>query len=839
MKKKMANRRKNKNAKVKMVNNLCICIIGKDKEEFLKECIESSLKLSRSVTYFDLGSADRSIEVAEQKGISVVKGEPPLADDQLLLEQPSKSDWILFLRPDEKPIFKSNLQFNKIGGRKSAQGYSLVVKSTVDPESLEDFQWMKVTNQYKDAKHTRYVVKIEIRLVRRQYFSNFASLLATSSQEVPFAFESDFLTEVQIESCKGKEHEKQGDDDKDKEREIKYLKGEIECGPEEVDQLSELGDDYLTFSVITKDDLARYYNGISMGFGSERMYLTMLHYLSKFGNFEEARDLFETWKSQWEFFDTPQPYRLGGIIYAYLLDMDKAVGCFEKYLELIPEDQAGEVLPMLAKVYMLQGKKEAAVALLKRSLEVSQDGFNKLLIETVEKDNWRPATLSVCMIARDEEANIRRALESVAGIAEEIIVVDTGSIDNTKEVVREFNGKIVDAVWENDFSKARNLGLQEATGDYVLCLDADEFIDSRERTNLALVKQILPVERDVAYRIRIETEEEDEEMVVMLRLPKTNQAELAVRLFPAFKEIHYEGKAFESVESSIRALGIKIQETRLFKIVHSVSNRMEREKRKASSMLAAFDSISEPWKALEGAICFLRLGQLDTALRWLEKARINDPQLLAKIVSVYVAAGQAPGLVKVVDKAMEEFHESVELSVAKAEVDFSRQEYAGVYNILGPCMETARETMGREDCARASYLYGMALLETGYMEEGIEYLIDARGMDPWNLRYKVGGLYGLSKGDAWEGAIGVIDEISREQGLDFAGTINDFADLGLILTKLSGHFAGRNMMESADLCRKIVENIIQYKISEKEEVEKISGYLNTLEFAEEDDNEWQ
>lgn len=85
-------------------------------------------------------------------------------------------------------------------------------------------------------------------------------------------------------------------------------------------------------------------------------------------------------------------------------------------------------------------------------------------------------TLSLVMITKNEELKIRRCLESVKDFVNEIIVVDTGSIDKTKEIALEFGAKIFDYEWNNNFSDARNFAIRQSTGDWNLILDADEFI---------------------------------------------------------------------------------------------------------------------------------------------------------------------------------------------------------------------------------------------------------------------------------------------------------------------------------------------------------------------------
>lgn len=84
--------------------------------------------------------------------------------------------------------------------------------------------------------------------------------------------------------------------------------------------------------------------------------------------------------------------------------------------------------------------------------------------------------LSVCMIAKNEEKNIGKCLASVKPYGFEIIVVDTGSTDRTKEIAAEYTDKIYDFVWVDDFSAARNYSLAQASNDYVLILDCDEVI---------------------------------------------------------------------------------------------------------------------------------------------------------------------------------------------------------------------------------------------------------------------------------------------------------------------------------------------------------------------------
>lgn len=88
--------------------------------------------------------------------------------------------------------------------------------------------------------------------------------------------------------------------------------------------------------------------------------------------------------------------------------------------------------------------------------------------------------ISVCMIVKNEESVLARCLECVCQFADEIIIVDTGSTDKTKEISYKFTDNVFDFVWCDDFSKARNFAFSKATKDYIMWLDADDVIEYNE-----------------------------------------------------------------------------------------------------------------------------------------------------------------------------------------------------------------------------------------------------------------------------------------------------------------------------------------------------------------------
>ncbi len=101
------------------------------------------------------------------------------------------------------------------------------------------------------------------------------------------------------------------------------------------------------------------------------------------------------------------------------------------------------------------------------------------------------------MIVKNEEDTLKRCLDSVKNIVDEIIIVDTGSTDNTKAIALNYTDKVYDFKWINDFSKARNYSFSKATMDYILWLDADDVITYENNKKLAKLKDNIKSSVDI------------------------------------------------------------------------------------------------------------------------------------------------------------------------------------------------------------------------------------------------------------------------------------------------------------------------------------------------------
>ncbi|MDE7218766.1 MAG: glycosyltransferase family 2 protein [Oscillospiraceae bacterium] len=101
------------------------------------------------------------------------------------------------------------------------------------------------------------------------------------------------------------------------------------------------------------------------------------------------------------------------------------------------------------------------------------------------------ASVSLCMIVKNEEDVLERCLESIAGLVDEIIIVDTGSTDRTREIAARFTGQIFDFPWQDDFSAARNESFSHGSMDYCMWLDADDVLLEEDQTAFLELKETL------------------------------------------------------------------------------------------------------------------------------------------------------------------------------------------------------------------------------------------------------------------------------------------------------------------------------------------------------------
>lgn len=163
--------------------------------------------------------------------------------------------------------------------------------------------------------------------------------------------------------------------------------------------------------------------------------------------------------------------------------------------------------------------------------------------------------LTLSMIVKNEEKYLRDCLESVKGVADEIIIVDTGSTDRTIEIAKEYNASIFNFQWIDDFAAARNFALKHSTGDYILYLDADERLSEN---SIGELKKILRQGAKGAFNCTVNNIDTVNGKPNIMRY---------TRLFKNHRKLEFRGCVHEQIIDSINELGYKIIETSI-EIIH-------------------------------------------------------------------------------------------------------------------------------------------------------------------------------------------------------------------------------------------------------------------------------
>ncbi|MEJ2098717.1 MAG: tetratricopeptide repeat protein [Desulfobacterales bacterium] len=231
---------------------------------------------------------------------------------------------------------------------------------------------------------------------------------------------------------------------------------------------------------------------------------------------------------------------------------------------------------MLIDFMIQQGKDEMAMAEIEDA--IIKFGFDdgilgaslklreKLGPMTIKKSS-KKAPVSLCMIIKDEEKYLARCLASVKPIVDEMIVVDTGSADRSKDIAVAFGAQVHDYEWENDFAAARNFSISKASGQWILILDGDEVIsplDYAHFNKIVANKPKAPVAYSITTRnysklanfvgwVPNDGQYPDEEAAIGW-LPSEK-----VRLFYGMDHIRFEGAVHELVDPFLARNGIKIK----------------------------------------------------------------------------------------------------------------------------------------------------------------------------------------------------------------------------------------------------------------------------------------
>lgn len=301
-------------------------------------------------------------------------------------------------------------------------------------------------------------------------------------------------------------------------------------------------------------------------------------------------------------------------------------------------------------------------------------------------------SLSICLIIKNEEKYLRRCLSSIKEIASQIIIVDTGSTDNSIQIAEEFSEQIYFFKWRNDFSLARNFCLDRAEGEWILVLDGDEELDVKCWGPLSEKIQAIDVE---AYFLNVKHN-------LSKSQDKFDIPDFQIRLFRNNGKYRYRGVIHENILDSILDFNssARIELAREISIMHygyaeaEIENRY-RLKRNADLINKTF------FREEDEETKHFHLGQenynhnnfeeaLEHFLFVYEKSnKLHNPKLVSYISLSLFLLNRSFDALDFVDCALAKSPDMGDLYYIKAVIHNNNSQYALAYEAYTECLQAA------------------------------------------------------------------------------------------------------------------------------------------------------
>jgi glycosyltransferase involved in cell wall biosynthesis len=270
-------------------------------------------------------------------------------------------------------------------------------------------------------------------------------------------------------------------------------------------------------------------------------------------------------------------------------------------------------------------------------------------------------SLSLCMIVKNEEKHLELCLNSVKGYVNEIIIVDTGSTDDTKRIASEFTEKIFDYKWIDDFSAARNYAISLSNCEYILILDADEVIENPDE-----IKEAIRLNKDV-YLFTIKNTLSN----------GGSYSHIAYRMFRNHLGLKFENRLHEHLNiESIPNLAIGRSNALINHVGYTAEITLEKDKNKRNLELIKKEARVNPtdYNIYNLGRSYFTVGDYPVALRYFQKSyqmnhdRPYIPDLIAKMGLCLLHMKKFEDGLRIVQDALNLYPNEVDLLFLKGEL---------------------------------------------------------------------------------------------------------------------------------------------------------------------------
>ena len=497
---------------------LGLCMITKNCESTVSDTINSVKGLVNEVVVLDTGSTDDTIAACKSLGAKVYEDEWQkdfsLARNSALGYM--SSDWVLVLDSDE---LLSSKDFDKIRSAISSNnidGYKLLQRNYTNNKNLKD--WKKCDGEYQNEEQNWM-----------GYMPSFIVRLFKNKSSIRFRGKIHELVEDSILENGGEigsldvsvHHIGYSRDEGDGNREI-YLELNQQKAEERAD-----------------DPNAHYELGLQ--------YFHNDNFVEAENSFQKAIEIQENGSAISLNYTKDSSYNMLGVALERLGKGKEAKRTFERGLKDTPGSE--QLMTNLGIWYEERNMFKEGLGMYKKAgaIKPDNDAIQEHIARLREKAKQTESTLTLCMIVKNEAENLPKCLESVSGIMDQIVIVDTGSEDATVEVAKSFGAEVFHFDWCEDFSAARNFSLEHAKEEYIIWLDGDDVLSPDQAKRLLELKLHLPKEKNCAYFFKVYNE--------MGGTADFTASQL--RLFPNLPNLRFRRRVHEQIIFAINEAGIE------------------------------------------------------------------------------------------------------------------------------------------------------------------------------------------------------------------------------------------------------------------------------------------
>lgn len=253
-------------------------------------------------------------------------------------------------------------------------------------------------------------------------------------------------------------------------------------------------------------------------------------------------------------------------------EYERALDLFREGLQFYPQSKG--ICYLLVDLLLKARQLDEAMALIESALAnfgAGSDLVEGALAVRRQLGGYRPEpgsgpTVSLCMIVKNEQAHLARCLHSLKPLVHELVIVDTDSTDATRELAEVFGARLFTQPWNGDFSAARNAALEQASGEWILVMDADEVIAPQDHSRFSGHLQADPTPcgyvmqtRNYRDSVSIEGWRANDGSYPLQEQGSGWTPSSKIRLFPNRPEIRFEKPVHELVDYSVERLGLPIR----------------------------------------------------------------------------------------------------------------------------------------------------------------------------------------------------------------------------------------------------------------------------------------